>query len=462
MKGKLWTLVALSGLSLCGAAIQPGQLPEGYDASKADSRPLVECTARGGLPNFYAKLEAGKDVTIAYFGGSITAQNGYRVHSARYFQQQYPQSKIKSIHAAIGGTGSNLGAFRLEHDVLVHHPDLVFVEFAVNDGGASPASIHRTMGGIVRHIWTALPDCDILFVYTITHGYIPELKAGKMSRACSTMEDIADYYGIPSIHMGVEIARLEAEGKLIMKVKKEGMRRVSGDELNIKADSVVNKDGMIPVNAEGKIPFAADGVHPYEDTGHALYMSAIERSLPAIKAAGKGVKTYLPLPAPMVKDVWEKVITVPFDDPRVKVTGPWHKNEATDAVTRPFRDRSDTFFTFEAGAVITFKYRGLTAAAYNLLGPGEGVIEVTIDGGKPSERRMVDGYCTYQRLATVGLGDFREATEHTVTIKVLDKQLDKRSILFEHNRADFDKNPAKYAPHLFHAGCLFIAGELLD
>ena len=40
----------------------------------------------------------------------------------------------------MGGTGSDLGVFRLQHDVLRQRPDLVFIEFAVNDAGALPRS----------------------------------------------------------------------------------------------------------------------------------------------------------------------------------------------------------------------------------------------------------------------------------------------------------------------------------
>lgn len=442
-----------------------GKVPGGFDAKKVEIRPLVESTARGGLPNFYRKLELGRTVKIAYFGGSITAQNGYRVHSAKYFQQQYPKAKVQGIHAAIGGTDSNLGAYRLEHDVLVHKPDLVFVEFAVNDGGARPYNIRRSMEGIVRHIWRSLPKTDIVFVYTIVAGNIKDLQAGKMSSSASVMEDIADYYGIPSIHLGVEIAKLEGEGKLVMKVKREGMTRVSGSELNIKSDSVVNKDGMIPVLANGKIPFAADGVHPYTDTGHALYMSAIERSLPAIKAAGAGKAPLArkELPKPILAECWENAVTVPLDDPRVKLTGDWRKNDRKEPITRPFLNRSDVFFTFKPGAEITFKYRGYAAAAYNLLGPTGGIVEVTVDGKNPVERRMFDPYCTYHRLALLSLGDNQaEKKVHTVKIRVLDKGFDKKSILFDRNKPDFDKHPGKYNGLLFHAGCLFIVGELVD
>jgi len=50
-------------------------------AVTADDIPLakaVECSPRAGLPNFFAKLQAGKEVHIGYLGGSITAQAGWR------------------------------------------------------------------------------------------------------------------------------------------------------------------------------------------------------------------------------------------------------------------------------------------------------------------------------------------------------------------------------------------------
>ena len=60
---------------------------------------------------------------------------------------------VQEIHAAIGGTGSDLGVFRLGRDALRREPDLLFVEFTVNDGGASPERIWRAMEGIVRQTW---------------------------------------------------------------------------------------------------------------------------------------------------------------------------------------------------------------------------------------------------------------------------------------------------------------------
>lgn len=142
-------------------------------------RDAAEFHARGGLPNAFAKLKAGKAVRIAYLGGSITEQNGWRPKTLDWFKKRYPAASITEINAAIGGTGSDLGVYRLQQDVLTHKPDLLFVEFAVNDGGAAPERILKAMEGIVRQTWRADRSTDICFVYTLTGPHPPFLFWGE-------------------------------------------------------------------------------------------------------------------------------------------------------------------------------------------------------------------------------------------------------------------------------------------
>ena len=439
---RLGTLCAIS------AALTFAQAENAKSAKDSPSRDAVECTARGGLPNFFAKLKAGKDVKIAYLGGSITAQNGWRVLSREWFQKQYPKAKVEGIHAAIGGTGSNLGVFRVERDVLVKKPDLLFIEFAVNDGGASPEQIRKSMEGIIRKTWKALPDCDICFVYTITARDIKGLQQGKMKRSASTMEEIADFYNIPTIHMGIEAAKLEKEGKLVMKAQMAEMDRVSGDALNVSS--------KVATDEKGRICFSKDGVHPYTNTGHVLYMKAIIRSMDKIKDTGKtGPHKVGEAQTP---GNWEGATIVPLT--KAQMTGSWTKlDPKKDKLARTFQSRLPELWKAEPGAALKFKFKGTKAAIYQLIGPGCGYLEVNVDG-KKRKVKAIDRYCTYYRLSTMNLLWDGPDGMHDVEIKVLPDEIDKSKVLFKRNLGDLEKNPKKYEKKDWYAGAIFLIGEI--
>lgn len=258
-----------------------------------------------------AKIDAGGAVKIAYLGGSITAAPGWRVQSREWFARQYPQAQFEEINAAIGGTGSDLGVFRLQNDVLRHRPDLLFVEFAVNDGGAAPVQIHKTMEGIVRQTWHADPAIDICFVYTLSEPVLPQLRAGKMQRSASAMEDVADRYQIPSIHFGVKVAQLESAGELVFKAAE-------------------------PANpAEAKLMvFSTDGVHPHVETGHRLYTDAIARSWPLMRDGG-GKAFPHKLPEPLRADNWERARQIAIRPEMLR--GNWQKLAADDPLEKRFQ-----------------------------------------------------------------------------------------------------------------------------
>jgi hypothetical protein len=96
-----------------------------------------------------AKAKRGEDVTIAYVGGSITQGAGAKpIHTNCYAYQSYKLfkelfgkddgSNVHFIKAGVGGTPSELGIVRYDRDILRNgavEPDIVVVEFAVNDAG---------------------------------------------------------------------------------------------------------------------------------------------------------------------------------------------------------------------------------------------------------------------------------------------------------------------------------------
>ena len=92
------------------------------------------------------KAKAGKSVTVIYIGGSITQGAGatpintecYAYKSYQLFQNRFASgNNVKFIKAGVGGTPSELGMLRFDRDVLRdgEKPDIVIVEFAVNDEG---------------------------------------------------------------------------------------------------------------------------------------------------------------------------------------------------------------------------------------------------------------------------------------------------------------------------------------
>jgi len=402
------------------------------------SRSAVELRARDGLPNFFAKAKAGGKLTVAYFGGSITAANGWRPQTTTWLRQQYPKTQVTEVDAAIGGTGSDLGAFRLGHDVLDHRPDLVFVEFAVNDGGASPEQIYRCMEGIVRQIRHADPATDICFVYTMHDGMLKDLAAGRLPRSASAMEFLADHYGIPSIHLAQEAARRINAGEWVFTAPKP----------EVPADPAKG----LPA----RTAFAPDSCHPFAETGHRLYTDTIRRSFETMEGLGKPGPR--PLPAPFTPDNHETAKLIPLT--AAMLGNGWQSLDLkTDPIAKNFARRLPVLWRADRpGAALTFAFHGRSAAIYDLLGPDGGELEMLVDDRPAKPVRRFDAYCTYHRLGTTALLSETQPGDHTVTIRLTDKSFDKAAIL-SHNQNKID-NPARYAPLRWYAGALLIDGEL--
>ena len=92
------------------------------------------------------RARLGEDVTLAYIGGSITQGAGATpINTECYAYKSYEgfcnlvgkKENIHFVKAGVGGTPSELGMIRFDRDVLRGHvePDIVVVEFAVNDEG---------------------------------------------------------------------------------------------------------------------------------------------------------------------------------------------------------------------------------------------------------------------------------------------------------------------------------------
>lgn len=136
-------LLALPLLSGCsGGSSKEPETPEEFRAAMI-ARSVVSTGNTARLNKVFEKAESGSDITIAYVGGSITegyapgprSPQCYASVSAAAFQETYCKGgKVTCQNNGLSGTPSVLGNLRVTDEVLPSQPDIIFLEFAVNDG----------------------------------------------------------------------------------------------------------------------------------------------------------------------------------------------------------------------------------------------------------------------------------------------------------------------------------------
>ncbi len=111
------------------------------------------------LAKVFKRAQAGEEITVAYLGGSITQGSSagnercYAKLTTDWLKEKFPEAKINYVNAGIGATGSYIGVFRTDRDVLVHKPDLVFIDFSVNDTTEHTQRNIESYEGVLRKLW---------------------------------------------------------------------------------------------------------------------------------------------------------------------------------------------------------------------------------------------------------------------------------------------------------------------
>ncbi len=77
--------------------------------------------------------ESGKGLTLAYIGGSITEGKNYSTPFTNYIKNNFAKGSFKEVNAGLSGTSSVVGLVRAEKEVCSQNPDIVVIEFSVND-----------------------------------------------------------------------------------------------------------------------------------------------------------------------------------------------------------------------------------------------------------------------------------------------------------------------------------------
>jgi lysophospholipase L1-like esterase len=465
-ESKLITVFLLISFYLYAQTATDTSVEKMIDASRAGASPLVfsaksrpipataqvfnnshETVVRGGLANFFSKISSHETVTVGYIGGSITqAVNGYRLQSAGFIQSLSPAKSIRFLNAGVSGTGTDLAACRLHDQLLVYQPDLIFIEFAVN------GAYQDGLEGMIRQIIRNNPRTGICIIYTLITGQTVSYSNGDIPENIRRLEAVADYYQLPSIHLGMEAALLEKNNMLLWKGS---------------------------VAEPGKILFSTDGVHPLEAGGD-LYAAAIARGLKKIR--DNSTVVIRDLPEPMFNNNWEDAQMLDPIEAATFSKG-WKKLPTVEhASFRQFNNWFDYVMeSAKPGASFSFKFNGTMFGFYDLGGPEVGQVIIELDGKPLKFREKNENGFRYHQIDPVagtklinrfnmfcnnryrGQYEFIETPpgDHLVKVIISSARSDKSKILGADQQSDISRNPEKYDRTVMYLAKILLKGKLI-
>jgi sialidase-1 len=191
-----------------GLALADGETRD-FGLAASDLWDSTRAILRDNLADCGSRFKDRKQGRIAFLGGSITFNPGWRDSVQDYLKSRFPGTAFDFINAGIPSVGSDMHGFRLRRDVLEKGKvDLLFFESAVNDTTNGVSSITRTRAyeGILRQAWRDNPDMDVIYLYFADPSFYPNYQAGKPNSLISDYERIAVPYGVSAIHLSQYVA----------------------------------------------------------------------------------------------------------------------------------------------------------------------------------------------------------------------------------------------------------------
>ena len=192
-------------------------------ARLAEGEKTYDWNVAASVAGFCARAERGERLTVVFLGGSLTwganasdpNRTSWRARIAGKLESRFPNAHFKFVDAAIGGTGSGLGVFRLTRDVLVHRPDLVFLDCTVNDNAyLSGDGNSCSFEGIVRQLMDRAHGCGVIVpVILLTRKTVEESDEAKIARRVEHLR-LASRYSLASADVLGEMRRRREEGGL--------------------------------------------------------------------------------------------------------------------------------------------------------------------------------------------------------------------------------------------------------
>lgn len=286
-----------------------------------------------------ARSERGEPITVGVIGGSITAGASATEERLRYgnriadwWRARFPGSEVGFVNAGIGATGSNYGALRAQRDLLSRKPDLVVVEYAVNDPNTEGAA--ETVEGLVRQVLSQPNEPAVVLMFMMARS------ADGAGNAQEQLSRVGAHYGLPMLSF---------------------------------------RDALWPEIAAERLAWEsvmADVVHP-SDRGHEYAASFVTELLERAIAQGAPADEPLAeLPEPLISDRFARVRLYEAPD-LVPVSNEGWSLDAANACWR-----AET-----PGSVVEFEVTGETVLLmeYHVRGP-MGMARVEVDGVLPMVR----------------------------------------------------------------------------
>jgi len=315
--------------------------------------------SEGGLGNSKIIFEREKEGTVAFLGGSITQNGGWRDSVCTYLQQHFPQTQFTFVPAGISSMGTTPGAFRLQRDVLSKGPvDLLFVEAAVNDAtnGRSKKEQIRGMEGIIRHTLKDNRASDVVVMHFVDPDKMESYNKGETPEVIANFDLVTAHYKLGTINLAKEVTD-----------------RINNGEFTWEEDFI--------------------NLHP-SPFGQSIYFRSMKSFLESQFAkVDKGRNSIInhPLPEALDPCCYDGGIIMPFTE-ATETQGFEHINKWSppdNTATRKGYTHVDMLVGKQPGDSFTLHFEGKAIGVMVAAGPDAGMIKFSIDGG---ETRSIDLY----------------------------------------------------------------------
>lgn len=348
---------------------------------------------RNNLEESFHKFSRGKKARVAFLGGSITYNPGWRDSTSAFIQKEFPASQFEFIAAGIPSMGSTPGAFRLERDILSKGKiDLLFVEAAVNDPTNGRSSIEqiRAMEGIIRHARKENPEIDIITMYFVDPDKMATYNKGEIPEVIQNHEKVAAHYQVSSINLAKEVTD-----------------RINAGEFSWKEDF---KD-----------------LHP-SPFGQEIYYQSIEAFLNSCWTLGNSsAKNSIAkqLPAKLDEYCYDKGKLISIDRAEIldgwQVTKNWKPNKGEG--TRQGYVDVPMLIGDNPGGHLKLKFRGRAIGLAVAAGPDAGMIEYSIDKADFKKLDLFTRWSSHLHLPWYYVLDAELSHgNHTLIIKISDEK----------------------------------------